>query len=381
VITIQITRNRINDQDSMCFRISDTGIGMSAEQLLMLFQEFTQGNASTTRKYGGTGLGLSLSRRFCQLMGGMISVESQEGVGSTFTVELPIIDSSTAIAVIPPSSEQTLEFQAPPTPTIAQHGSTVLVIDDDPVVRELLPRRLAGLGVHVATAASGEEGLRLAKALSPDLITLDVLMPGMDGWTVLTTLKSTPVLANIPVIMLTIVDDRKTGFALGAVEYLTKPIDSERLVELVDLHRRDQIVKDSARDYILIVEDDPSLRELLHRNLDHAGWEAIEAPDGRAALAQIAKRRPSLILLDLMLPELDGVQVIDELRATPEGQSIPIIVLTAKHLTPADHQRLNRSVAQILQKGTYSSEELLRTICALTVVSTQHHYIQEEANA
>ena len=373
VITIQITRNRINDQDTICFRISDTGIGMSAEQLLMLFQEFTQANASTTRKYGGTGLGLSLSRRFCQLMGGTIGVESEEGVGSTFIVQLPIIDSSSTIGLISPALEQMLKFQVPPKPIIAQldHGSTVLVIDDDPVVRELLPRRLSGLGVHVATAATGEEGLRLAKALSPDLITLDVLMPGMDGWTVLTTLKSTPALANIPVIMLTIVDDRKTGFALGAVEYLTKPIDSERLVELVDLHRRDRIVKDSAGDYILIVEDDPSLRELLHRNLDQAGWEAIEAPDGRAALAQIAKRRPSLILLDLMLPELDGVQVIDELHATPEGQSIPIIVLTAKHLIPAEHQRLNRSVAQILQKGTYSSEELSQYLRNLALTYTQ----------
>ncbi len=383
VITIEIMRNRNNDEESICFRISDTGIGISAEQVMMLFQEFTQANASTTRKYGGTGLGLSLSRRFCQLMGGTISVASEEHIGSTFIVQLPIIDSSSAIEVIPPSRESTPEFQAPPRPTIAQleHGSTVLVIDDDPVVRELLPRRLSGLGVHVATAANGEEGLRLAKALSPDLITLDVLMPGMDGWTVLTTLKSTPALANIPVIMLTIVDDWKTGFALGAVDYLTKPIDSERLVELVDLRRRDRIVKDSAGDYILIVEDDPSLRELLHRNLDQAGWEALEAPDGRAALAQITKRRPSLILLDLMLPELDGVQVIDELHALPEGQSIPIIVLTAKNLTPAEHQRLNGSVAQILQKGTYSSEELLRNIRALTLGYTQHHYIQEATHA
>src|SRR6185436_19037531 len=141
VITIQIMRNRINDEDNICFRVSDTGIGMSAKQLLVLFQEFTQANASTTRKYGGTGLGLSLSRRFCQLMGGTISVESEEGVGSTFIIQLPIIGSSSASEVIPSAREQTLEFQAPPTPTIAQlaHGSTVLVIDDDPVVRELLP--------------------------------------------------------------------------------------------------------------------------------------------------------------------------------------------------------------------------------------------------
>ncbi len=383
VITILVTRNRINNEDTICFRVSDTGIGMSAEQLMGLFQEFTQANASTTRKYGGTGLGLSLSRRFCQLMGGTISVVSEAGIGSTFTVQLPLIDSRATIGAILPAPEKTFGFRVPPTPTIAQlaHGSTVLVIDDDPVVREVLPRRLSGLGIHVATAANGEEGLRLAKALSPDLITLDVLMPGMDGWSVLATLKSTPSLANIPVIMITIVDDRKTGFALGAVDYLTKPIDSERLVELVDRHRRDRIVNDSPGDYILIVEDDQSLRTLLHRNLDQAGWEAIEAQDGRIALAQIAKRRPCLILLDLILPELDGIQMIDELHATPEGQSIPIIVLTAKDLTPIEHQRLNGSVAQILQKGTYSSEELLRNICDLTLVYQQEQYIPEETNA
>ncbi len=380
VITIRVMRN---NHDTICFRISDTGIGMSEEQLLMLFQEFTQANASTTRTYGGTGLGLSLSRRFCQLMGGTISVESQAGVGSTFIVQLPMTGSKSANEALPSLQEQTLEFHSPLTPAIVPltDGGTVLVIDDDPAVRELLPRRLSDLGVQVVTAANGEEGLRLAEALLPELITLDVFMPGMDGWAVLTKLKSTPALAHIPVIMITIDDDRNTGFALGAVEYMTKPIDSERLVELVDHHRHDRILKDNSEGYILIVEDDTSLRELMHRNLDQAGWEVIEALDGRAALDQIAKRRPSLILLDLMLPELNGVQVIDELRTMPEGQSIPIIVLTAKDLTPTEHQLLNGSVDQILQKGTYSSEELLRNICTLTVVYTQHQYIQEETNA
>jgi CheY-like chemotaxis protein len=216
---------------------------MSAEQLSALFQEFTQANAATNRKYSGTGLGLALSRRFCQLMGGTVTVESEVGIGSTFTVQLP----TTVRAFTPESIRQAharrLGVQSSPMHAASRlaQRSTVLVIDDDAVVRELLPRRLADLGVHVETAADGEEGLRLAQALSPDLITLDVLMPGMDGWTVLTTLKSTPNLANIPVIMLTIVDEWQRGFALGAIEYLTKPIDTERLVGLVELHRRDRI--------------------------------------------------------------------------------------------------------------------------------------------
>jgi signal transduction histidine kinase/DNA-binding response OmpR family regulator len=384
VITVRVWRHLTSDGEHICFRISDTGIGMSAEQLLALFQEFTQADAATNRKYGGTGLGLALSHRFCQLMGGTITVESEVGMGSTFTVQLPTTVRDSSPELISQALERPSAAPLLPIHTTAQSAqrSTVLVIDDDPVVREFLPRRLADLGVRVETAADGEEGLRLATALSPDVIILDVLMPGMDGWTVLTTLKSTPDLANIPVIILTIVDDWKRGFALGAMDYLTKPIDTERLIGLVELHRRDCIAIDSGdRGYILTVEDDAALRELLRRTLEQAGWEVSEAADGRAALEQIAQRRPALILLDLMLPELDGIQVIDELHATPAGKAIPIVVLTAKELTPAEHQRLNESVAQILQKGTYSGEDLLRHVCDLTLASTQQrHPIVEETN-
>jgi len=375
VITIHVSRHRSADADSICFRISDTGIGMSAEHQMALFQEFTQGNSAANRKYGGTGLGLALSRRFCELMGGTITVESEEGRGSAFTVQLP-----TTVKYYPPEPvaqplEPQLDVQLPSLhDTIAlPQRSTVLVIDDDPVVRELLIRRLTDLDVHVETAVDGKEGLRLATALSPDLITLDVLMPEMDGWAVLAMLKSKPDTAHIPVIMLTIVDESKQAFALGAIDYLTKPIDTDRLVRLVGLHKRDRSVDDCVdKGYVLIVEDDAALRELLRRFLDQAGWDVVEAADGRAALTQIARRRPSLILLDLMLPELDGIQVIDELHTTLPARDIPIIVLTAKELAPVERERLNGSVAQILQKGTYSSEDLLRHICDLTLSAAQH---------
>ncbi len=386
VITVHVSRLGTRDASQICFRISDTGIGMSAEQLLTLFQEFTQATSATNRKYGGTGLGLALCRRFCQLMGGTITVESEVGRGSVFTVQIPASVNNSTPEALAQSREQLLDVPFPPldtTPHAAQR-STVLVIDDDPVVRELLPRRLASLDVHVETAADGQEGLRLARALLPDLITLDVLMPGIDGWTVLTTLKSTPDLADIPVIMLTIVDEWQRGFALGAVDYLTKPIDTERLTALVARHRGDRIAPDSADGGdVLIVEDDAALRELLRRTLEHAGWGVVEAADGQAALAQITRSRPALILLDLMLPELDGIQVIDALHATPTGQSIPIIVLTAKDLTAVEQQRLNGSVAQILQKGTYRSEDLLRHVYDLTLAYTQHQHlgILEETNA
>jgi len=374
VITVQVTRQLINDTEHACFRIADTGIGISTEQLKMLFQEFSQANASTARTYGGTGLGLSLSRRFCQLMAGTITVASEAGLGSIFTIQLPTTVNDTATEAPRSATDQLSDSSSVPLQVGAPgaHRSTVLVIDDDPVVRELLPRCLADLGVHVVTAADGEEGLQLAQALSPDLITLDVLMPRMDGWSVLTTLKSMPDLASTPVIMLTIVDEWTRGFALGAVDYLTKPIDSDRLVRLVEHHRRDRRVVDiAAAEYILIVEDDAALRELLHRTIEQVGGNVVAVPDGRAALAQVAQSRPSVILLDLMLPEVDGIQVIHELRASPAGQTIPIIVLTAKDLSEDERERLNGSVTQILQKGIYTNDELLRNVYDLAFEAIQ----------
>jgi signal transduction histidine kinase/CheY-like chemotaxis protein len=386
VITLSITGEMAHGAAWLRFRISDTGIGMSKDELGQLFQEFTQADPSTTRKYGGTGLGLSLSRRFCQLMGGDITVASESGIGSTFVVRLPMQVAGLAL----PPAPTIREFASAVQPTaesdtlLGDKAGTVLVIDDDPAVRELLPRNLASAGMHIVTAASGEEGLRLAKALHPDLITLDVVMPEMDGWSVLAILKSTPDLADIPVIMLTIVDEQKTGFALGAIDCLSKPIDSERLTRLVSTHRRDRRAPvGMIKDYILVVEDDLMLRELLRRTLEQEGWEVVEAENGRAALALAAHNRPTMMLLDLMLPGLDGVQVIDGLRALPAGPSIPIVMITAKDLTPAERARLNGSVAQILQKGMYSSEGLLREVreLALRCAYRQRDWILEETDA
>lgn len=386
VITLSVTGEMAHGVAWVRFRISDTGIGMSKDELGQLFQEFMQADPSTTRKYGGTGLGLSLSRRFCQLMGGDITVASETGIGSTFVVRLPMQVASLALSPAP----MIREFASAVQPTAASDilhsdkAGTVLVIDDDPMVRELLPRNLASAGMHIVTAASGEEGLRLAKALHPDLITLDVIMPEMDGWSVLAILKSTPDLADIPVIMLTIVDEQKTGFALGAIDCLSKPIDSDRLIRLVNTHRRDRRAPPGMiKDYILIVEDDAMLRELLRRTLEQEGWEVVEAENGRAALALAAHNRPTMMLLDLMLPGLDGVQVIDALRALPAGPSIPIVMITAKDLTPSERTRLNGSVAQILQKGMYSSEGLLHEVreLALRCAYRQRDWILEETDA
>jgi CheY-like chemotaxis protein len=335
------------------FTVTDTGIGMTEAQLGRLFQEFTQAEATTSRRYGGTGLGLALSRRLCRLMGGDVTVESARGRGSTFTIRLP--------AEVPEPAAA-----APAAPRDADGpagGSLVLVIDDDPAVRELMGRFLARERFRVAQAAGGEEGLRLARTLRPDAITLDVMMPGLDGWTVLTALKADPATVDIPVVMLTIMDDRGQGYALGATEYLTKPIDRERLLDVLGRYRRDRVV--------LVVEDDAALRELVRRSLEREGYAVLEAKDGRDALARVEERAPGVILLDLMMPVMDGFEFLVELRRVEAWREIPVIVLTAKDVTAGDRERLNGSVARILQKGAYGREALLAEVRALVAASVR----------
>jgi GAF domain-containing protein/CheY-like chemotaxis protein len=334
------------------FSVSDTGIGLTPEQMARLFQEFSQADASTSRRYGGTGLGLSLSRRLCRLMGGDVTAASEAGRGSTFTVRLPV-EVRESGEVAPPG--------APPAAGGDHEArvTTVLVIDDEPAIRDLMQRFLGREGIRAVTAASGEEGLRRARELRPDAITLDVMMPGMDGWTVLTALKADPELAPIPVIMLTIMDERNLGYALGASDYLTKPIDRERLLAVLGRHRRDLPV--------LVVEDDADTRELLRRWLEREGHVVLEAGNGRIALDRVGEQRPGLILLDLMMPEMDGFEFLAELRQQPGGRAIPVVVVTAKELTAADHARLNGQVQRILQKGTHTREALLAELRELIV--------------
>ncbi|MBI3968622.1 MAG: response regulator [Chloroflexi bacterium] len=346
-IELRAERESAAPGDRIVFSIADTGIGMSAEELGRLFQDFTQADASTTRKYGGTGLGLALSRRFVQMMGGEIAVDSRPGEGSAFTVRLPAVVAERRLELAPVVSQ----VSAGP-----ETGSLVLVVDDDPAVQELMQRFLTREGFRVASATDGATGLRLAKEYRPAVITLDVLMPGLDGWAVLTALKADPELADIPVIVLTMLDDRNLGYALGATEYLAKPIDRERLLATLRRYRRE------GAGTVLLVEDDGPTREMLRRMLEREGYEVDEAENGRVGLERVAAQPPALILLDLMMPELDGFEVVATLRQHEEWRTIPVIVVTAKDLTPAERQRLNGSVEKILRKGALSREDLLREV-------------------
>ncbi len=351
-ITLEARRETTDGKAWIIFRVTDTGIGMTSEQQGKTFQAFTQADLSTTRQYGGTGLGLAITRRFCLMMGGDIWVESTVGQGSTFTIRLPA-------TVVNPKGVMTSQVEsflaaAPPLPDGAP---IVLVIDDDPTVHDLLQRFLSREGFRMVSATDGEEALRLAESLRPAVITLDVMMPGMDGWSFLAALKANPVFEDIPVIMLTIVDDKSTGYALGATDYLIKPIDWPRLSTILRKHRCAHPPCP-----VLIVEDDTALREMLRRMLAGEGWAVTEAANGREALACVAATRPELILLDLMLPEMDGFAFLAALRQDEAWRSIPVVVITAKDLTAQDHLRLNGYAQQVLQKGAYSRQELLREV-------------------
>ena len=351
-VALDVAREAVDGQDRMVFTVRDTGIGMTPEQLARLFEAFTQADAATTRRYGGTGLGLALSRRLCRMMGGDVTVESEVGRGSTFTIRLPA-------SVVEPAEEAVAP--AAPTARVQPAAGTVLVIDDETAVRDLMQRFLTKEGFRVATAASGEDGLRRARELRPDAITLDVMMPGMDGWAVLSALKGDPSVADIPVIMLTIVDDRNLGYALGASEYLTKPIDRERLVAVLTKYRRDLPV--------LVVDDDAGVRQLLRRMLEPAGYTVVEAANGREALERLREAAPGVVLLDLMMPEMDGFEFVAEVRRHEALRAIPIVVITARDLSRDDHERLNGYVHAILQKGAYSRDQLLAEVRELVAAS------------
>ena len=343
-ITLTAARETSRDREWIVLQVKDTGIGMTREQLGRMFQAFSQADASTVRKYGGTGLGLAITRHFCRMMGGDVTVASEPGAGSTFSLRLPA-------EVRDPAKESDIE---PLTGDRLPKDNTVLVVDDDVSARDLLKRFLNKEGFHVECAASGPEAINAAKNIRPKVITLDVMMPGMDGWAVLTKLKEDPLVADIPVIMLTIVDDKHFGHALGATEYLTKPVDRDRLSAVIH-----KLTKPAPPGKVLIVDDDPGVREMLVRTLERQDWAVSTAEDGRAGLDAIAANTPDLIVLDLMMPRMDGFEFVSELRKHQDWRGIPIIVVTAKTLTKEDRLLLQGHVQKVLQKGDFSRDALL----------------------
>ncbi len=340
------------DQDNVVFKVRDSGIGMTPDQVAHVFEAFAQADSSTTRKYGGTGLGLAITRKFCDMMGGDIAVESETGRGSTFTVRLPRRAGHRTVSadtVQPPAGQSEPAFRA-----TGANGS-VLVIDDDPTTQDLMRAFLTREGYSVTVATSGEEGLRCARRIRPDIITLDILMPSMDGWSVLAALKSDPDLSDTPVIVLTMVDSRNMGYALGATDYLMKPVDRERLAAVLRKYGRLR-----GKDPILVIEDDANTRDLLCAILTRDGWAVQTAENGRIAMKKVTETRPCLVLLDLMMPEMDGFSFVDEFRRRQDVSDVPIVVLTAKDLTREDRNRLTGHVESVMVKGEGTGAVLAR---------------------
>ena len=329
--------------------VIDSGIGMTAEQMSRLFEEFSQADASTARQYGGTGLGLAITRRLCRMMGGDVTVTSEPNKGSTFVVRLPLSASTIAEGMGESASEQTL---------VKPGADCVLVIDDDQTARDLIADHLRQAGFVVITAAGGREGLKRATEYRPIAITLDVIMPDMDGWSVLTALRTDSALPNIPVVIVSIVDEHRQGMALGAAGYLTKPIDRDKLVALVQRFRAD-----AGPTRVLVVDDDATQRERIRFWLGSQQWFLAEAENGRVALERLRQDgRPDVILLDLMMPEMDGFELVAELQRHPEWRRIPVIIITARDLTNEDRARLNSGIEAIMMKESFSPAKLIERI-------------------
>ena len=356
-ITLGIRRIVQDGAGAVEFKVSDTGIGMTAEQLGRLFQAFAQAETSTSRDYGGTGLGLAITRHFCRMLGGDVTVESTPGKGSTFAIMVP--------AIAPDARAEVAESAA--RAATASGGGTVLIVDDEKATHDLLERELAGAGYHLLHAAGGREGLKLAKQARPDVITLDIIMPDLDGWSVLKALKADPELCDIPVILVTIMRDRDLGFALGAADYLTKPLDRDVLMRVVGRH-----VRSDGRAQVLVVDDDPKTRDMLRRTLQKAGCTVAEACNGSEAIEALERAKPALILLDLMMPGMDGFEVLERLHGDEAWREVPVIIVTAKDLTREDVDRLNGRVVKVLQKGAYQRRDLVRDIQAMIARQVAH---------
>jgi signal transduction histidine kinase/CheY-like chemotaxis protein len=362
--TVTLKANRMIETDGkhwIDFQISDTGIGMTSDQQHKIFEAFTQADASTTRKYGGTGLGLVITKRFAEMMGGNVSVNSEFGHGSTFHVRLPV-----EVEVDPAHRREATIGDMLPLEGLDEGQGTILVIDDDQTVRDLFHNYLTKLGYKVAVASGGDEGLRLARKLKPDAITLDVMMPGMDGWMVLKALKADPELITIPVVMVSMVEDKRVGYSLGAAEYLIKPVNRDQLKVVLGKY-----FPEPALNLVLVIEDDPPTRQMMETMLLKAGWRVAKAENGRIGLQRVAEQQPDLILLDLMMPEMDGFEFIVHLRENEAWRKIPVVVMTAKDVTSEDRMRLNNYVQTVFQKGTYEREKLLSEIRELLVSVTK----------
>ncbi|HVG24700.1 MAG TPA: response regulator [Thermoanaerobaculia bacterium] len=340
-----IVRARMNG-GTLDVSVIDEGIGVAPEHHQLIFEEFRQVDGTVRREFGGTGLGLALVKKFVELQGGRVTVDSSLGAGSTFSFTLPV------------RSRAAVVTRTPETKPLAPR---VLVVEDDPNAYELIASALTSAGYLPLRARHGDEAIRIARDAHPVAVTLDLVLPGMDGWEVLRRLKSDEATRALPVVIISMMDNRDLGVALGADDYFVKPVDRARLLE-----RLHAITAKNGRKRLLVIDDDESVHAILGEDLSPLGYAIENASSGEAGLRAAAERAPDVIILDLMMPGMSGFEVAGSLKDNPHTANIPILVLTSKEFSHADRALLHPKVSSFVQKGTSAREQLVREIRRVT---------------
>ncbi|MBT6716135.1 MAG: response regulator [Nitrospina sp.] len=373
-VTLSVTGKVVEHEKWIHFTIADSGIGIDPDRIPELFEEFTQADNSATRKFGGTGLGLTISKRLAQLLGGDIQATSEPGKGSSFTLFLPQ-DSSHIKSFEKQAGLGWSEWagkylgeeglakkrnylERGDSSLVEFEADQVLVIDDDTVVSNIIRKFLEKEGYQIEIAQEGNEGFKLAEKIIPQIIILDVTIKGLSGWELLRRLQEHPKLKEVPVVVLTNADEEQRAKKEGAAEFLSKPLDWDYFVSVLKKYKK------TSREFsIMVVEDDAINREALSRMLGKDGWNVIEAFDGPSAFERLnANEIPGLILLDIIIPGINGFEVVQRLRQNPLWRTIPIMIISAKELTLEERGRLQGDVEKIFKKGDVTCNELLQAI-------------------
>ena len=355
-VTVKASKKTLNGE-TVEFAVSDTGIGISQEQIGKLFSNFVQADSSTTKKYGGTGLGLAITKRMSQLMGGNINVTSEIGKGTTMTITLPRV---TDTRINKDSAPLAVKQKITQVKSISD--LKILVIEDNETERHLIDKYLKNAGYSATFAVNGEEGLKMAIASNPELIMLDIFLPGINGWDVLHSLKNNSKTWDINVVMISMLEEKNKGYVMGASDYLVKPFNQSQLTQVLSRYIIDNGLNGNDLGRVLIVEDDNDARLILKTTLKKFSVEIEEATNGAEGLEHVAKNKPNLIILDLMMPVMDGFEFIENLKKSKEWSDIPILVNTAKELNKAEKLKLEDYVTKILHKSQYSTENMLAEV-------------------
>jgi signal transduction histidine kinase/DNA-binding response OmpR family regulator len=343
--SVTVTARRADAEVQVSVR--DTGVGIAAAEQDRVFEAFQRGGRAARTSTEGTGLGLTLSKRIIDLHGGRLWMESEVGVGSTFSFAIPL--EPTAAAPAEPGE---------PVTAVSDGTRGILVVDDDRRSADLLRVYLEDAGYAVSIARDGVEGLELARRLRPAAVILDILLPRLNGWDLLAQLKSDPATSEIPVVIVSMTDEQGAGFALGATDYLVKPVDRARLLDALS---RCVLPRGEGRTLVAI-DDDPVDLDLLEAVLAPEGWRVVRATGGEEGVRAVLKERPAVVVLDLLMPDVDGFAVVEQLRADPLVGDVPVVVLTSKEMTRADRERLAGQISFLAQKGSFPQAELVSLV-------------------